>query len=113
MLKKTITSLLIMGMVFSTMAVAANAEGIAVSGWKHNSDNTWSYADAQGVYKNQWYTEAGKTYYFKEDGTMAVGLTSIGGKTYCFNQYGELLKGWYSIDGPWYFFDRTTGELVY
>lgn len=112
MMKKTIASLLIMGTVFSTTAIAANAADINGLGWQQNSDSTWSYADSHGVYSNKWFYEDGKWYYFKEDGKMATGWLTLDGKTYYLSEVGQMLSGWYCIGGPWYYFDRTTGALM-
>ena len=112
MIKKTIASLLIMGTVFTAAAINANAD-TNISGWKENSDNTWSYTDSTGIYSNKWFKENdGNWYYFNENGKMATGLVTVEGKKYYLNESGEMLKGWVCVDGPWYFFDRETGAFV-
>lgn len=112
MMKKTIASLLIMGAIFSTVGIKANAE-TDTFGWKQNSDNSWSYSDSLGIYSNKWHSEYGQWYYFDQNGKMATGLvTAADGKKYYLDESGEMRTGWICMDGPWYFFDRTTGAFV-
>lgn len=113
MIKKTIASLLLMGTIFSTVAINANADVTNVSGWKQNSDMTWSYTDSTGTYSKKWFKEAGNWYYFDESGKMATGWVTVEGKKYFLNDSGQMVTGWACIEGPWYFFDRETGAFLY
>lgn len=112
MMKKTIAGLLVMGAIFSTGAIKANAADIYGYGWNQGSDNSWSYTDSHGTYTNKWLYEDGKWYYFDKDGKMVTGWLTVDGKTYYLSEKGQMLTGWYSIGGPWYSFDRTTGALI-
>lgn len=113
MMKKAIASLLIMGAVFSTVGVKANAADMYGYGWRQNADSTVGYADYQnGIYTNKWLQEDGKWYYFDKDGKMVKGWLTLGDKTYYLSEKGQMLTGWYCIGGPWFFFDRATGELA-
>lgn len=112
MIKKTIINLLIVGTVFSTVAIKANADVTNVSGWKENSDKTWSYTDSQGTYSNKWLKENEEWYFFKEDGRMAKGWITVNNSKYFLNESGKMAYGWLCIDGPWFFFDRETGAFV-
>jgi glucan-binding repeat-containing protein len=111
MLKKTITSLLIAGVMFGTVATSASAVEM---GWSKNADNSWSYTSyAQGNYASKWLQEGDKYYYFDADGKMATGWRTIDGKRYYFGEDGSRAAGWwYCINGGWYYFDKTTGECL-
>lgn len=84
------------------------------------------------ILKSGWFTENGKKYYRKSDGTLAKGWTTISGKTYYFgkttaklytgwatiggNKYylgtdGARRTGWTTIGSYKYYFGKTTGKL--
>lgn len=54
---------------------------------------------------DKWITIKGKRCYFKKDGTMAKGLTSINGNTYYFYQDGKVLRNnWVKRNNKKYYF---------
>ncbi|MCE5221764.1 MAG: cadherin-like beta sandwich domain-containing protein [Clostridium sp.] len=66
----------------------------------------WQYNDSTGnVLKNCWYYDRNynKTYYLKEDGTMAINWLYISGNWYYLGQDGGMKTGWQNINGEWYY----------
>jgi glucan-binding YG repeat protein len=114
-------------------------QGERLTGWIE-TDGEWRYLDlSKGgavktgwlEWKEDWYyldpaskpipgkmvtgfkRISGKTYYFKENGVMAKGLTKIGNDYFYFDtakaNEGALVTGWVKVDGKWYYFNKTTG----
>lgn len=54
----------------------------------------------------------GRTYYAKEDGTLAKGLAVIEGKTYLFEEDGAMLTGWQDRAGNRYYLSPETGRAL-
>ncbi len=91
-------------------------EGTLSTGWQEDG----SYKDGQGfvvkeqiikkdgvekvidkkgkVVKNGWREIEGQKFYFKKDGTKAVGVETIEGHKYSFQKDGTLLNGWVSVE---------------
>ncbi len=58
-------------------------------------DLTWS---------RTWLLDGETWYYFKDDGSQAVGWEWIGGDYYYFNAAGQMQTGWFQdAEGVWYF----------
>ena len=77
-------------------AVAANTSrqsGTDSIGWSKLADGTSNFYDATGTkVTSNWVNFAGVWYYFKVDGTTAIGWYQILGKWYYFNQSGAMLS---------------------
>jgi len=70
----------------------------------------WQYNDSTGSpLKNSWYYDRnyGKTYYLKEDGTMATNWLYINGSWYYLGQDGGIKTGWQNVNGEWYYLDSN------
>lgn len=67
------------------------------------------YIDGTGVpLKNQWWfdSKTGKTYYLKEDGTMATGWLYDGSNWFYLNEKGEIQTGWMQSGKNWYYLNE-------
>ena len=89
------------------------------TGWVKTSDGQWYYlnpnpaAGTEGaMYKNQWLSLGGQTYFLKDTGAMATGWLKIDGRFYYFNPNeggpkGAMLKNtridsfYLGADGAW------------
>ena len=85
-----------------------------LNGLVKENGETWYYVD--GVKQtDSWYKKGKKSYYFLQDGRMAVGMTEINGKYYYFKSNGRMVTGMKKIDGKYYYFksngQRRTGWL--
>ena len=92
-----------------------------------NEDGSLSFVDEKGqVVKKDWAEKDGKTYYAKEDGTLAKAWEEVDGEWHYFNKKdasmmnhtwiisankktwfyvgddGKMAKGWTKVDGRWY-----------
>jgi hypothetical protein len=70
----------------------------------------WKYNDSTGnTLKNSWYYDRnyGKTYYLKEDGTMATNWLYLNGSWYYLGQDGGIKTGWQNVNGEWYYLDSN------
>ncbi|EHJ02148.1 cell wall binding repeat-containing protein [Clostridium sp. DL-VIII] len=73
-------------------------------------NGVWEYNDSTGApVRNSWYYDKnyGKTYYLKEDGTMAVNWLSLGGNWYYLGADGARKTDWQNVNGEWYFLDSN------
>ena len=62
--------------------------------------------------KSGWQEAGGNWYYYKEDGAMAFGWTTIAGRRYYLNPYtGIMHTGFLTIDGNTYYF-QPDGKLL-
>ena len=80
-------------------------EGYGQPKWKSDA-NGWWYDNGDGTYpKGEFKDIDGATYYFKENGYIAIGWTQINGKWYVFNNSGSMKKNawegsyWLGEDG--------------
>ncbi|EHJ02151.1 cell wall binding repeat-containing protein [Clostridium sp. DL-VIII] len=72
-------------------------------------DGVWKYIDGTGeALKNQWWfdKDSGKSYYLKEDGSMATGWLDYNNGWYHFNESGAMETGWISLNGNWYYLNK-------
>jgi glucan-binding YG repeat protein len=76
-----------------------------------NINGKWQYNDATGSHlKSTWYFDKnyGKSYYFKEDGTMATGWITYNGNWYYLDDSGAMKTGWIKdSNGSWYYLDSS------
>ena len=113
-----------------------NDDGSWQTGWFLDADGSWYYFDQEGYAKLGWYTENGKTYFFRQDsGRMIADRTiTLDGNVYTFDHDGVsyslsprytgwmlddvgwyyrrsdgsfLTDGWEEIEGRWFFFDSA------
>jgi hypothetical protein len=72
-----------------------------------NVNGKWQYNDAMGnPLKNTLYFDRnyGKSYYFKDDGTMATGWITYNGNWYYLDNSGAMATGWIKdTNGSWYY----------
>ena len=68
--------------------------------------------DRDGKMMTGWVKDTdGKSYFFNQEGEMAVGCWEIDGDIYLFDEKGAMLTGWQQYGGYWYDFG-TDGRLV-
>lgn len=68
------------------------------------SNGAWNYNDATGnPIKNKWYSEGNSIYFFKEDGSLAMGWFMKDGHWYYSNELGVRQTGWKNINSEWYY----------
>ena len=80
-----------------------------INQWIQISGN-WKYNDSTGnALKNSWYYDRnyGKTYYLKEDGTMATNWLYLNGNWYYLGQDGGIKTSWQNVNGEWYYLDSN------
>jgi hypothetical protein len=73
-------------------------------------NGNWQYYDStENFLKNSWYYDRNynKTYYLKEDGTMATNWLYLKGSWYYLGQDGGMKIGWQNINGDWYYLDSN------
>ena len=70
------------------------------------------YSQINGKIVTGWKAVDGSTYYFKEDGTAAVGRVQIGDYYYCFGEDGKMVFGFQTVDGVMYYFDPQSGAML-
>ncbi|MDD3267669.1 MAG: hypothetical protein PHC75_10890 [Burkholderiales bacterium] len=75
------------------IANTSTQSGMYSIGWSKLADGTWNFYDATGTkVTGNWVNFAGVWYYFKANGTMAIGWYQILGNWYYFNQSGVMLS---------------------
>lgn len=97
----------------------ADAKGIAgyfglkKGQWVKQSNGTWKWKDADGVYsKSTWEFIDEKWYYFGSDGIMLTGWQKIGGKYYYLNKpNGDMVTGWLELNGKRYYLDSSGARV--
>lgn len=76
-----------------------DGQGFVVKEQVVKEDGVEKVIDKKGeVVKNGWKEIEGNKFYFKEDGTKAVGKTTIDKKDYFFQEDGLFLTGWVSVE---------------
>lgn len=115
-------------------------ESIYLSGSWQNDENGWRFLRQNSSYAaGQWAEYQGSSYYFMDNGYMAIGWLSINGHWYYFNPYagkqegamftgwindpsyggwfytgqnGIMATGWHKIDGYWYYFNQNSDGVL-
>jgi len=92
---------------------SGSASAVQDGGFKTDSTGKYyQYSDGTRI-RNCFQTISGKTYYFKSDGYVAKGLTTIDGDLYLFNtSTGVMCTGWVTYKGNKYYFGEN-GEAYY
>lgn len=78
-------------------------DGAMLSGWQDYKGGRY-YINSDGWCLTGWWTIGTRVYYFKEDCSVARGITMIGEDIYYFDDDGAVLVGWQEIDGRKYYF---------
>ncbi|PEE20040.1 glucan-binding protein, partial [Bacillus toyonensis] len=71
---------------------------------EYNGKTYFLNPDNGQMFTKAWIGEYHTGNYFLEDGSMAIGWTSIDNKWYYFNDKGLSYNDWLSYNGSWYFF---------
>lgn len=103
MIKKLVSSLLIITAVIAVFPVGASAE------WKNDSTGWW-YAEGSG-YSNGWKQIDGFWYYFDTNGYMKTGWLQDSDKWYYLVSSGVMKTGWVQEGSNWYYMDNN-GAMV-
>ena len=80
-------------------------------GWYQDENGTWFYGEGTGN-KTGWLELNGRTYFLKDDGSMAANtwVKTEKGYWYYLNASGAMLHdGWAKINDTWYFFKNFGG----
>jgi hypothetical protein len=92
----------------------SSQSGVKISQWVQ-VNGKWQYNDDLGnPLKSTFYFDKnyGKSYYFKEDGTMATGWITYNGNWYYLDDSGAMKTGWIKdSNGSWYYLD-SSGVMV-
>ncbi len=72
---------------------------------------TESTAESTEANAARWVTDAGQTFYIKEDGSLHSGWLELDGKRYYLDQDGFLQTGWLELDGKQYYL-KTDGSAI-
>jgi hypothetical protein len=73
-------------------------------------NGSWEYYDSTGTpLKNNLFYDRnyGKTYYLKEDGSMAINWLYINNNWYYMGQDGAMKTGWQNVNDEWYYLDSN------
>ena len=111
-----------------------SSDGLMATGWHKIGDSYYYLRKSDGArcsgefqlggslyycasdgkrYESTWINGSDSNkYYAKADGTLAVGLTTIGGKKYYFGNDGAQKTGWQTINGKQYYFSKTKGYMA-
>ena len=96
----------------ATIQLRGSGSSTAASDGSFKTDSKgkyYEYSDGTRL-KNCFQTINTRTYYFKSDGYVAKGLTTIDGDLYLFNtSTGVMCKGWVTYKGNKYYFDEEDG----
>ncbi|WP_160688595.1 cell wall-binding protein [Clostridium sp. C2-6-12] len=84
MIKKLVSSLLVMAVVITIFPVSASAE------WRNDSKGWWNTEG--NSYSIGWRQINGSWYYFNENGYMVTGAVAINNKTYNFDSNGKWIE---------------------
>lgn len=124
-----------LAILLTGLTVTANA---ATTGWKKQSDGTWTYTKADGkLATDEWILDGGTWYYFSGTTMVADGIWMIKDKFYAFTKSGAmvanswykqtyedwttwfyagadgaLVNGWQKIDNKWYYFQQYDAETI-
>lgn len=103
MIKKLVSSLLIVAAIITAMPVGAsaswkndnvgwwNTEGDSYStGWKQ-IDGSWYNFGSDGYMRKGWLQDGSSWYYLKDNGTMATSKLTVDGKVYEFDSNGKWM----------------------
>lgn len=110
MIKKLITSLLIVISVLTITPISASAQ------WKKDSNNSWSWSE-KGTKALGWKEIDGEWYNFGNNGIMKTGWIGDNGTWYyCWSNGTMAHNSWLTNGGFWYYFDEngkmTTDKAV-
>lgn len=85
-----------------------------VPGWKQHEEKTY-YLKQDGTLAKGWLLNSGKWYYFNEQGIMQTGWRWVNNYWYYLTSNGSMQTGWLKYGGAWYFLnangDMQTGWL--
>lgn len=86
----------------------------AKPGWNY-SDGGWYYYNSDGTFvRETWISIGDKSYYLKEDGSMAIGWYSVNGNEFFFRNDGESVrKKWIMHDDIYYNFGSDGLKEIY
>jgi len=90
-------------------AVSPPAEQSA-AGWQYNAGK-WYFFDDEGNQKSGWQLIDGEWYYFNRDGMMNSGWIHDGRNWYYLHKSGAMATGWIYSGGQWYFLDSKNGAM--
>ena len=95
-------------------AYYADNSGRLQTGWRYITDSWYYFDQASFAMRTGILTESGKTYFLRDNGTMAIGWT-LDRKTGCWryaNKKGQLLSGWLKIDNAWYYIEPQSYKML-
>lgn len=101
----TMIFVMVFGLVFGTWEARA-----ADIGWEQNATGYWYVYNTDGTYyTDEWALINGNLYYFKSDGYMASGTTTVNGISYPFTaDTGISSTDWYKSGDNWYYGNSGT-----
>ena len=94
-----------------------DSNGAMRTGWIMSQEETWMFADANGVLAKNWAEISGKRYYFNEEHEYITGIYKINGKYHLFDKNGIWQKeigyrdnGWMTVGAERYYFQN--GQMI-
>lgn len=113
-MKRFLAVFLMLAILLTGLTVTANA---ATTGWKKQSDGTWTYTKADGkLATDEWILDGGTWYYFSGTTMVADGIWWVKDKFYAFTKSGAMVaNSWYKEtyeDETYWFYAGADGALV-
>ena len=80
-------------------------------GWRLEAGK-WYYYKNDGTKATGWIKPGAYWYYMYSDGVMATGWVNTGGTWYYMNPSGAMVRGWVKVDKKWYYMQNDGSMLT-
>lgn len=89
----------------------ANNTASTLRGWKLQSDGKWYFYKEDGSKAIGWYKDGATWYYLNPNGDMKTGWLKDNGAWYYLKESGAMATGWINDGGTWYYLNASGAML--